>query len=567
MEPTSPESTSPESTSSEPTPSPSPFAELGLAPDLVQAVEALGYEEPTPIQTAAIPVLISGRDLLGLAATGTGKTAAFTLPLLHRLGTPQRGGNPRALVMVPTRELAMQVAQAAHSYGKVRGFEVLAVYGGASFGLQARALSRGVDLVVATPGRALDHLRRGTLKLDAIESVVLDEADEMLDLGFQEDIEALLAALPETRHAALFSATFPSHLRKVAERLLRDPHKVEVGPDKTEPGEMPRVRQVVYLVRPEHKAAALARVLDMEDPEAALVFCRTRNEVDELAEALASRGYRALALHGGLTQAERDRVMDRLRGGISDLVVATDVAARGIDIEHLSHVINFDLPTSTEQYVHRIGRTGRAGREGVAISLAEPRERRLLNMIEARTGVRLELQAVPTVANLRERRLDLIRAQVRESALSGDLEPYQRVVNSLMADLEISEIAAAAVKALAEALSPEGEEDEPEIPQMAAQPRAEQRSAPPPDRKPRVTSTGWTRVFIGAGRLMGIRPGDLFGAIVGEAGVPKGAVGAIQITDRFALVDVSEEQCDRVIQALRGTRLRGQKPVIRRDRD
>ncbi len=203
----------------------------------------------------------------------------------------------------------------------------------------------------------------------------------------------------------------------------------------------------------------------------------------------------------------------------------------------------------------------------MAISLAEPRERRLLNMIEARTGVRLELQAVPTVANLRERRLDLIRAQVRESALSGDLEPYQRVVNSLMADLEISEIAAAAVKALAEALSPEGEEDEPEIPQMAAQPRAEQRSAPPPDRKPRVTSTGWTRVFIGAGRLMGIRPGDLFGAIVGEAGVPKGAVGAIQITDRFALVDVSEEQCDRVIQALRGTRLRGQKPVIRRDRD
>lgn len=552
----------------------SPFAALGLAADLVQAVEALGYEEPTPIQATAIPALLQGRDLLGLAATGTGKTAAFTLPLLHRLGPPRRGQPPRALIVVPTRELAMQVAQAAHAYGKGRGIEVLAVYGGASFGLQARALQRGVDVVVATPGRALDHLRRGTLSLAEVEVVVLDEADEMLDLGFQEDIEALLGALPEARQAALFSATFPSHLRRVAERLLREPARVEIEREEVAEGALPRVRQVVYLVRAEHKAAALARVLDMEDPEAALVFCRTRNEVDALSDALLSRGYRALALHGGLTQAERDRVMERLRGGISDLVVATDVAARGIDIEHLSHVINFDLPTSAEQYVHRVGRTGRAGREGVAISLAEPRERRLLNMIEARTGIRLELQAVPTIADLQRRRLDLIRAQVRETALSGELEPYQRVVDELLGELEIREVAAAAIKALAEQISPEGEEQEPEIPQMAAppprapRPETEGREPRPerPSRAPRVGPGHWSRLYIGLGRLHGIRPGDLFGAIVGESGLPRAAIGAIQITERFSLVDVAPDQAEAVIQALRATKLRGQKAIVRRDR-
>ncbi len=383
-----------------------------------------------------------------------------------------------------------------------------------------------------------------------------------------------LGALPEARQAALFSATFPAHLRRVAERLLREPARVEIEREEVAEGELPRVRQVVYLVRAEHKAAALARVLDMEDPEAALVFCRTRNEVDALSDALLSRGYRALALHGGLTQAERDRVMERLRGGISDLVVATDVAARGIDIEHLSHVINFDLPTSAEQYVHRVGRTGRAGREGVAISLAEPRERRLLNMIEARTGIRLELQAVPTVADLQRRRLDLIRAQVRETALSGELEPYQRVVDELLGELEIREVAAAAIKALAEQISPDGEEQEPEIPQMAAppprapRPDTESREPRPerPSRAPRVGPGHWSRLYIGLGRLHGIRPGDLFGAIVGEAGLPRAAIGAIQITERFSLVDIAPDQAEAVVQALRATKLRGQKAIVRRDR-
>jgi ATP-dependent RNA helicase DeaD len=552
------------------------FAELGLAEDLVQAVTALGYEEPTPIQSAAIPVLLAGRDLLGLAATGTGKTAAFTLPLLHHLDGSRPGAPPRALVVVPTRELAMQVAQAVHVYGKARGVQVLAVYGGASFGHQAKALQRGVDVIVATPGRALDHLRRGTLRLDCVGQVVLDEADEMLDMGFQEDIEALLAELPEERQAALFSATFPSHLRHVANRVLRQPQRVEVEPEQVEAGEVPRVRQLVYLVQHAHKEEALARVLDMEVPESTLVFCRTRTEVDALSNALAGRGYRAEALHGGLSQLARDRVMDRLRNQAADLVVATDVAARGIDIEHLTHVINFDLPTSPEQYVHRIGRVGRAGREGTAISLAEPRERRLLNAIEYRTGARLELQPVPTVADLRERRLDLVTAQVREAALDGDLEPYHRAVQRLLGELDVSLVAAAALKALAEATGPDDQYEE-DIPQIAARPprpdaqapgaaRADAAAPGAPARRPRESGAGWAKVFVGAGRLAGIRPGDLFGAIVNETGLPKGAIGAIQITDRFALVDVAEDQVDLVVSALRGTKLRGQKVPVHRDR-
>lgn len=554
------------------------FADLGLTETLTRTVMDLGYEEPTPIQALAIPLLLAGGDLLGRAATGTGKTAAFALPLLQRLAELPADRRPRGLIVVPTRELAMQVAQAIHTYGKQQGASVLAVYGGASFGHQARALKRGVDVVVATPGRALDHLRRGTLVLDAVVEVVLDEADEMLDMGFQEDIEALLSAVPQQRRIAFFSATFPRHLRRVADRFLKDPKRVEVDPDDGEPGEVPRVRQVIYLVRRAHKEAALARVLDMETPDAALVFCRTRIAVDQLSDAMASRGYRAEALHGGLSQQQRDRVMDRLREKAADLVIATDVAARGIDIEHLSHVINFDLPTSPDQYIHRIGRTGRAGREGVAISLAEPRERRLLNSIEHRTGARLELQAVPSVADLRERRLDQVRDRVSEVALGGDLGPFQRAVEKLMEQLEISEIAAAALKALADEMSPDDDYSQ-EIPEVAGRgPRnggkrqreqtrwgGQDSRADRPQRRPRSAGAGWTKVYIGAGRLLGVRPGDLFGAIVNETGLPRGAVGAIQITDRFSIVEVPEEHADRVIAAMRATKLRGRRVDVRRD--
>ncbi|MEO7085687.1 MAG: DEAD/DEAH box helicase, partial [Gemmatimonadaceae bacterium] len=350
-----------------PTPSDSAFLALGLEPELVAAVAALGYEEPTDIQREAIPLLIAGNDVLGQAATGTGKTAAFALPLLHQIG-PSDDDNRvvRGLILVPTRELAMQVAEAVHKYGRQLGVRVLPIYGGQAMQQQLRALKRGVDVVVATPGRALDHIRRRTLALDHVKMVVLDEADEMLDMGFADDLEAILGAVPESRQTALFSATMPGPIRAIANRHLRTPKLVTIAREQTAPGETPRLREVAFVVQRRHKVAALARVLDMEAPTSVIVFCRTRTEVDELTETLGGRGYRAEALHGGLSQEQRDRVMRRFRDGASEVLVATYVAARGLDIEHVSHVVNFDVPSSPDAYVHRVGRTGRAGREGVA---------------------------------------------------------------------------------------------------------------------------------------------------------------------------------------------------------
>jgi ATP-dependent RNA helicase DeaD len=432
------------------------FAALGLDPALLRALTALGYEEPTPIQQAAIPPLLAGRDLLGQAATGTGKTAAFALPLLQRLndragdGTEQRRRQaPGALVLVPTRELAMQVAEAIHKYGKGFGTRVLAVYGGQAMEQQLRALSRGVDVVVGTPGRLLDHIKRRTLDLSRVGTAVLDEADEMLDMGFADELEAILEALPpaeEGRQTALFSATMPPRIAAIGEKHLREPQRVSIARERQAPGEAPRVRQVAYVVNRQHKLAALGRVLDMEAPTTALVFCRTRGEVDELTESLAGRGYRAEALHGGLSQDQRDRVMRRFREGNTELLIATDVAARGLDVEQLSHVVNYDLPNSAEVYTHRIGRTGRAGREGVAITLAQPREHRLLRNIEDLTGQPIRVEAVPTVVDLRTRRLELLRASLREAIVADGFDPYRAVVESLAEEFDIMDVAMAAVQ-------------------------------------------------------------------------------------------------------------------------
>ena len=340
------------------------FLALGLDETLVQAVVALGYEEPTPIQRQAIPVLLTGRDVLGQAATGTGKTAAFALPLLARLGrkTGEPGASPRALVLVPTRELAMQVAEAIHRYGRGMEIREIPIYGGQPMERQLRALRRGVDVVIATPGRALDHLRRGTLRLDAIEMVVLDEADEMLDMGFAEDLEALLQATPPERQTALFSATMPGRITAIARRHQREPARIQIA-ERPARDDLPLVRQDAYIVARAQKLPALTRILDVEDASGALIFGRTRLEVDELAQTLIARGHLADALHGGLSQEQRDRVMRRFRDGATDVLVATDVAARGLDVEQLSHVVNYDVPSAPEDYVHRIGRTGRAGRE------------------------------------------------------------------------------------------------------------------------------------------------------------------------------------------------------------
>jgi ATP-dependent RNA helicase DeaD len=547
------------------------FAALELRPELLQALTSLGYEEPTPIQRQAIPPLLAGRDLVGQAATGTGKTAAFALPVLQALIAGAAGAGPQALVLVPTRELAEQVSQAFHRYGRDLGVHVLPVYGGQPIGRQLQALQRGVDVVVGTPGRVLDHIGRGTLRLAAVRTVVLDEADEMLDMGFAEDIEAILAETIAERQTVLFSATMPPRIDGIARRHLREPVRIQMGRETTAPGDIPLVRQSAYFVARAHKPAALGRVLDVEAPAAAIVFCRTREEVDELTEVLNGRGYRAEALHGGMSQDQRDRVMGRLRAGSTELLVATDVAARGLDVEQLTHVVNYNVPAAPEAYVHRIGRVGRAGREGVAITLAEPREHRMLKAIERLTGQRITVVKVPTVTDLRTRRLDLTREALRESLLGDDLDRFRVVIESLAEEFDLESVALAATKLAYDAAG--GDVNEDEIPSVAREVRVEDpRENRGPDRgrgraPGRPSDATVTRVFLGIGRRGGLRPQDVVGAIVGEAGLRARDIGSIQITDRFSLVEVPESAADKVIAALRRSTIKGKKPTVRRERD
>jgi ATP-dependent RNA helicase DeaD len=565
---------------------PRTFADLALRDELVAALGGLGYEEPTPIQREAIPPLLEGRDLLGQAATGTGKTAAFALPLLQGLERRGRGSTPVCLVLAPTRELAMQVSEATHRYGKDlhgpgSGARVLPVYGGQPIGRQLRELERGVDVVVGTPGRVIDHINRGTLDLSEVRTVVLDEADEMLDMGFAEDIEAILDAAPAQRQTVLFSATIPARIDKLARRYLRDPVRIEIRRESAPAGEAPKVRQSAYVVARPHKPAALGRVLDVESPEAAIVFCRTREEVDSLTETMNGRGYRAEALHGGLSQEQRDKVMGRLRNRTAELLVATDVAARGLDVDHLTHVVNYNVPSAPEAYVHRIGRVGRAGREGVAITLAEPREHRMLKTIERSTGQKILIEKVPTVADLQARRLELTRAALHEALVSDDLEGFSVVVDALTDEFDVVQVARAAVKLAHEATTgPAGEDDE-DIPTVAARPEpAGPRSSGPhpaggPRRGPERPSAGSgarrsrpdaSRLFIGLGRAAGVRPQDLVGAITGESSLSGRDIGAIEIADRFALVEVPQAAADEVVQALRKTQIKGRKATVRLDR-
>ena len=559
---------------------PGGFAALGLTDVVVAAVAALGYEEPTPVQRQTIPLILAGGDLLTQAATGTGKTAAFALPLIQRLrdgaepGASRKRGRPptRGLVLVPTRELAMQVAEAVHKYSRGSGLTVVPVYGGAPMMQQIRALDRGADIVVGTPGRVLDHLRRQSLALDQVEILVLDEADEMLDMGFAEDLDAILEATPETRQTALFSPTMPPRLRSIAERHLNQPQRIQVAREKVPAGKIPRVRQVVYFVPRAHKTAALQRVLDMESPASALVFCRTRLEVDTLVETLNAHGYRAEAIHGGMQQRQREAVMARFRSAKADLLIATDVAARGLDIRQLSHVFNYDLPSAPEAYIHRIGRTGRAGRDGVAITLADPRESRLVRSIEAATKQKIDVATVPTVADLRAKRIELTLTAVRERIEMGDFEDVRVVVQSLASEFELADVAAAAVK-LVHAQMGEGATGEaPDVPVLPVREddgsSASAKRGRLAARRDKAANAGdVARIFIGAGRQDGIRPADLIGAIANEARLSSRDLGIVQIADRFSIVEVPAASADTVIDAMRRTSLRGQRVTVRRDRD
>jgi ATP-dependent RNA helicase DeaD len=556
------------------------FASLGLEASLLTTLEALGYEEPTPIQREAVPPLLAGRDLLGQAATGTGKTAAFALPMLQRIAHSPKT-RPSALVLVPTRELAIQVGEAVQRYGKELRVSVLSVYGGQGIGPQLYALKRGVDIVVATPGRALDHIRRGALKLEHVQIVVLDEADEMLDMGFADDLDAILQQTPKTKQTALFSATMPPRIRSIAHRHLHNPVEITIAKEPVKAGTAPRVKQTAYVVARPHRAAALARVIDVAGAKSALVFCRTRLEVDEVTAMLIARGCRAEAIHGGMSQGQRDRVMQSFKTGQTELLIATDVAARGLDIPQVSHVINYDLPSSAEVYVHRIGRTGRAGREGAAITILDPREQRLLRSIEQHTKAQVIVVPVPSVADLRAKQLERIQAAMVEVLQHGKLEGFAPLVDRLVTSHSSADVAAAAIKLLVRAQG--GERPEQEIPGMPArQPefgrpvrqagRYDDRSralSSRPDRRPTGPSrhgqreAGMARVYIGAGREVGIRPGDLVGAIANEAKVRSNIIGAIEIEDRFSIVDVPESMAAGIIETLSRIRIKGRKVPVR----
>jgi ATP-dependent RNA helicase DeaD len=547
------------------------FAALGLRTELVKTTNDLGYEEPTPIQRETIPLLLSGVDLVGQAATGTGKTAAFALPLLNNI-EPGAKAKPSALIVVPTRELAVQVSEAVFKYGAKQGVRVVPIYGGQPIVRQLQALDRGVHVVVATPGRAIDHIRRGSLKLDNISTVVLDEADEMLDMGFTEDIETILEKTPADRQTVMFSATMPPRIEAITKKYQRDPVRIRIGAGNTPAGKT-LVRQTAYVVPRSHKASALGRILDVEGPTSAIVFCRTRREVDDLTTTMNGRGYSAEALHGGMDQHQRDRVMGRLREGTAELLVATDVAARGLDIDTLTHVVNYDVPAASESYVHRIGRVGRAGREGVAITLVEPKQKRLLGNIERLTKQKIEIAKVPTVADLRAHHLEVTIEAIREALSDDDLDDYNGVLHGLAGEDNDRNIALAAIKMFHQARG--ATTDEREIPDVSEERpkkknRKEENYGPgskftKPQARPKGNvGPGTSLIYVGLGRKAGIRPGDLVGAIANETELTGRDIGPIRISDSYSVVGVPEASVDSTIDAILATSIRGKKARARR---
>ena len=513
---------------------PVPYSDFALSEPVAKAIAEMGFETATAIQAKAIPILLEGRDMLAQAQTGTGKTAAFGLPLIERLDPSDR--RTQAIVLAPTRELAVQVAEALTAMSRHTGLTVVPVYGGQPIVQQFRALKSGAHIVVGTPGRVLDHLNRETLDLSNVKFAALDEADEMLALGFLEDIETLLAALPESRQLAFFSATVPPRFATLRERFLKDPVRVTIAAARRT---VDSVVQRAVEVPPGRKLDALMRVLDLETPGPTIVFCKTRQETQDIADALASRNYGAEPIHGDMNQNERDRVMRRFREGVSNLLIATDVAARGLDIESVTHVINVDVPWDTEAYIHRIGRTGRAGRTGDAITLVEPRERRAMGNIERFTGAPIQIMPVPTADDIVRRRQERLVERLREAVEAGGYEQQMEAVHQIGGDPYA--VAAAALSLLS------AQQPVPvDMPEFRAR---EERSVP--------NFTGATaRLFVGMGRADGLRPADLVGAIAAETGIPGKQIGAIDIADRTAFVEVPKEMAQTVIDTLSQTPLR-----------
>jgi ATP-dependent RNA helicase DeaD len=551
-------------TSSE-TPPPAGFAVFGLEPRLLAVLAEIGFTEPTPIQSAAIPALLAGRDVVGGARTGSGKTAAFGLPLVHRLGA--RTSRPQALVLCPTRELALQVQGDLQTFATALGLRTLAVYGGAPYRPQLTALQRGVDIVVGTPGRIIDHLDRNALALDDVRMVVLDEADEMLRMGFLDAVERILGATPAERQTALFSATMPPPIRRLAERFLRDPVDVAVEDHALS---VEHIEQAFIIAQRHDKPEILIRVIRAEAAEGVLVFTNTRRDCAEVTEALCTRGIPAEALHGDLDQAARERVLGRFRDGRVNVLVATDVAARGLDVDRVEMVVNYELPLDAESYVHRIGRTARAGRAGVAISLVSSRERSRLINLQRRLGRSVSETRAPTEADVRKRELveleaDLVRAQ-------ADAESARRwVAERVLAGWDPGELAAAAVQAFADTrgLSFDKPRDDAKRPVRDERAPREDRPfrderGPRDDRPARVPrADGPTKdLFLPIGKHAGVRPSDLVGALTHEAGVPFDAIGRITIHERVSYVVLDATHADRVVAQFPKLAIRGRESAV-----
>ncbi len=570
------------------------FADLGLPAALVEALAEIGYERPSPIQAACIPVLLEGHDVLGQAQTGTGKTAAFALPLLSRIDASLNA--PQVLVLTPTRELAIQVAEAFQKYAHhLPGFHILPIYGGQSLGMQLRQLARGPQVVVGTPGRVIDHLERESLEVDQLQAVVLDEADEMLRMGFIDDVERILEALPESRQVALFSATMPEPIRRVAHRHLREPREVRIAATQAT---LPSIHQRYWQVSGVHKLDALTRILEVEDTlDAAIIFVRTKNATVELADKLSARGYSASALNGDMHQSLRERTIEQLRAGGIDLVVATDVAARGIDVARVSHVINYDIPYDTEAYVHRIGRTGRAGRTGCAILFVAPRERRMLKFIERATRQPIEPMSLPTKAALADRRVARFKQEILEVLEGEELGYFEALMGQMEAELgtDVRRIGAALawlaqkdrplridVDQIGNGPAAAASESRPYGAQPTHEPRAygapassqpRPYSAPPtavpavptaareraPLRRPGASTGGpaaLVRYRVQVGRRQQVAPRDLVGAIANEAGIDSRRIGRIDLFDDFSTVELPADLSADVLSVLRKVRVR-----------
>lgn len=551
------------------------FKELNLPAELLQAIEKVGYEKPSPIQAECIPLLLEGHDLLGQAQTGTGKTAAFALPMLANISLDE--AYPQLLVLAPTRELAIQVAEAFQVYASFsKKIRVLPIYGGQSYDNQIRQLKRGVQVVVGTPGRVIDHIKRGTLKLDRLKFLVLDEADEMLRMGFIDDVEWILGHAPEERQTALFSATMPDPIRKITKRYLDDPKHVKIA---SKVSTASTITQRFCQVAGHHKMEALTRILEVEEFDGVIIFVRTKTATLELAEKLSARGHAVEPLNGDIPQNSRERTVERLKKGTIDILVATDVVARGLDVERVSHVINYDVPYDTESYVHRIGRTGRAGRKGDAILFISHREKRMLFSIEKATNQKIESMPIPSISELNQTRLSRFKESIIEAMEHDSIQSFIPIVDEIQSETE------AAPEMIMAALAKIAQGDEPLIlkesdrPDLTARPprddrgrdrdrgSRDSRGRDDRQRKPRTRTSkpeaGMQRYRIDVGHSHGAKPGNIVGAIANEANINSKNIGAIEIHDHFSTVDLPQGMPKETHEVLQKTRVAGQRLAIR----